>query len=141
MIINDISIGVINVAVLVLSIFTIIFALIGGVIGKKGFSNLYSNHPPTDEPVKRLSEMESFDQTYVKPEADNNTSTDQESNSNNIGFAAEPTNITENNSGNRYLVCNKCEGYYELQTSENPDDFIDECECGGKLEYCDSLNF
>ncbi|MBV1729421.1 MAG: zinc ribbon domain-containing protein [Methanobacterium sp.] len=31
-----------------------------------------------------------------------------------------------------YLVCDTCDGYYELQKGEKPDDFMDECECGGK---------
>lgn len=34
-----------------------------------------------------------------------------------------------------YLVCNKCKGHYELQEGENPDEFIDQCECGGTLKY------
>lgn len=34
-----------------------------------------------------------------------------------------------------YLVCNKCGSYYELQPGETVEDFLDECECGGKLEY------
>jgi|GEM_PF-4185095 hypothetical protein len=32
-----------------------------------------------------------------------------------------------------YLVCLGCRGYYELQPSESPDDFLDTCNCGGKL--------
>jgi hypothetical protein len=35
---------------------------------------------------------------------------------------------------NRYLVCNKCGGYYQLESDEDPEDFADECECGGSLE-------
>ncbi|MBW4257556.1 zinc ribbon domain-containing protein [Methanobacterium sp. YSL] len=35
----------------------------------------------------------------------------------------------------RFLVCNKCGGYYELQKGESPDDFSQECDCGGHLEY------
>ncbi len=34
-----------------------------------------------------------------------------------------------------YLVCTSCGGYYELQNDEKPDDFSDECECGGTLEH------
>lgn len=33
-----------------------------------------------------------------------------------------------------YLICEKCEGYYELQEKENPEDFKS-CECGGKLKF------
>ena len=32
-----------------------------------------------------------------------------------------------------YLICDKCGGYYELQPGEKPEDFSNECECGGKL--------
>jgi hypothetical protein len=38
----------------------------------------------------------------------------------------------------RYLVCNTCRGYYQLQKGEEPEDFSDECECGGHLECKDS---
>ena len=34
-----------------------------------------------------------------------------------------------------YLVCEKCGGYYKLQPGESPEDFDNECECGGKLKY------
>jgi len=37
-----------------------------------------------------------------------------------------------------YLVCNKCGGTYELQEGESADDF-DKCECGGKLNYKESI--
>lgn len=33
-----------------------------------------------------------------------------------------------------YLICDKCQGYYELQPGESPDDFL-KCECGGNLKY------
>jgi hypothetical protein len=36
---------------------------------------------------------------------------------------------------NGYLVCDKCNEYYKLQPDESADDFIDKCECGGKLKY------
>ena len=35
----------------------------------------------------------------------------------------------------RYLVCDKCNGSYELQAGEKPEDYSPECECGGKLNY------
>lgn len=38
-----------------------------------------------------------------------------------------------------YLICDKCNSYYKLQKGESPEDFSDECECGGKLRYTDSL--
>lgn len=34
-----------------------------------------------------------------------------------------------------YLVCNRCGGYYQLKPGESPDDFTNECQCGGKLEH------
>ncbi len=37
--------------------------------------------------------------------------------------------------GERYLVCNSCGGYYQLEDHEEPEDFSDECECGGSLEF------
>jgi ABC-type multidrug transport system permease subunit len=33
----------------------------------------------------------------------------------------------------RYLVCDNCGGYYELQEDESWKDFDTECECGGQL--------
>jgi hypothetical protein len=34
-----------------------------------------------------------------------------------------------------YLICNTCRSFYELKSGENPEDFEDTCECGGKFEY------
>ena len=34
-----------------------------------------------------------------------------------------------------YLVCDKCGGYYKLQPEESPENFGDQCECGGNLKY------
>lgn len=34
-----------------------------------------------------------------------------------------------------YLVCDKCNEYYKLQPGESPDAFVDECHCGGNLNY------
>lgn len=39
-----------------------------------------------------------------------------------------------------YLVCGNCGGYYELQEGENPEDFDDKCECGGKLRYSEKID-
>lgn len=50
----------------------------------------------------------------------------------------EKRNIKSKNSG--YLICDNCGGYYELEPGEAPDDFSDECECGGKLEYTKTVN-
>ncbi len=48
----------------------------------------------------------------------------------------KPKKKAENNG---YLVCDSCGGYYELQLGEAPDDFSDECDCGGNLKYYKSL--
>lgn len=37
-----------------------------------------------------------------------------------------------------YLICEKCEGYYELQEGEDLEDFKS-CECGGNLKYIENL--
>lgn len=39
-----------------------------------------------------------------------------------------------------YLVCDKCGGYYKLQNGESPEDFLDTCECGGKLGFHENIN-
>lgn len=44
-------------------------------------------------------------------------------------------------SDNGYLVCDKCLEYYKLQLGESPDDFTDECGCGGKLKYFSNLDW
>lgn len=40
---------------------------------------------------------------------------------------------------NGYLVCDKCEGYYKLGVDESLDNIELSCECGGKLEFKESL--
>ena len=42
-------------------------------------------------------------------------------------------NRREGNPLKSYLVCSKCEGYYELQPGELPEQFNLDCECGGQL--------
>lgn len=37
-----------------------------------------------------------------------------------------------------YLICDKCGGYYKLEEDESPEDFEDNCECGGVLSITDS---
>jgi len=39
-----------------------------------------------------------------------------------------------------YLVCEKCGGYYQLQTGESSEDFSDKCECGGNLKFVQDLD-
>ncbi|MGZ7116803.1 MAG: hypothetical protein ACXVHS_05040 [Methanobacterium sp.] len=39
-----------------------------------------------------------------------------------------------------YLVCNECNGYYELQEGESPEDFTNKCECGGNLYATNSIS-
>lgn len=38
-----------------------------------------------------------------------------------------------------YLVCDKCRAYYKLQKGESPDNFSDECPCGGHFIYRESI--
>ena len=46
----------------------------------------------------------------------------------------------EKSQNNGYLVCEKCSSYYKLQPGESPDDFSDECKCGGGLHYYEDIN-
>ena len=39
-----------------------------------------------------------------------------------------------------FLICNKCDGSYELQAGEYPEDFDLACECGGELKFHNNLN-
>lgn len=39
-----------------------------------------------------------------------------------------------------YLVCDSCGSYYQLQPGESPEDFSDECDCGGRLNHRESLS-
>lgn len=39
-----------------------------------------------------------------------------------------------------YLICSKCKSYYKLQTSESAKNFMDKCDCGGKLRYLENLD-
>lgn len=39
-----------------------------------------------------------------------------------------------------YLICSKCKSYYELQSDESRKDFVDVCDCGGKLRYVENLD-
>ena len=38
-----------------------------------------------------------------------------------------------------YLICDKCGGYYKLEEDESPEDFEDDCKCGGVLSITDSV--
>ena len=39
-----------------------------------------------------------------------------------------------------YLVCDRCDSYYELLPGESPDDYYDKCECDGRLIYVKNLD-
>lgn len=39
-----------------------------------------------------------------------------------------------------YLICYNCYGYYKLESDESPEDFSSNCECGGNLEFTDSID-
>jgi hypothetical protein len=38
-----------------------------------------------------------------------------------------------------YLICSKCKGYYQLE-SDDSKDYVDECDCGGKVRYVENLD-
>jgi len=39
-----------------------------------------------------------------------------------------------------YLICNDCEGFYELLPGENQEDF-EKCQCGGLLQYQEHIEY
>jgi hypothetical protein len=39
----------------------------------------------------------------------------------------------------KYLICERCFGYYELQEDESPEDF-ESCQCGGFLDFIDNID-
>lgn len=47
--------------------------------------------------------------------------------------------LSPQNDQGGYLICGKCGGCYKLQPGETPDDFSDFCDCGGKLEFKETL--
>jgi hypothetical protein len=55
--------------------------------------------------------------------------------------SVDPVNIILTATGGRfrkgegYLSCDDCRGYYELQRGESPEDFCEQCECGGNLTF------
>lgn len=40
----------------------------------------------------------------------------------------------------KFLVCMNCDGYYQLEDNEKPDDF-ESCQCGGKLTYTNDIDY
>ena len=49
-------------------------------------------------------------------------------------------NLSSKKEKSGYLICEKCNGYYELQEGESPEDF-ESCECGGNLKFTRELSF
>jgi hypothetical protein len=39
-----------------------------------------------------------------------------------------------------YLICSKCKSYAKLSPKESAKDFVDKCNCGGKLRYVENLD-
>jgi ribosomal protein L40E len=39
-----------------------------------------------------------------------------------------------------YLVCERCDNYYELRPGESPDDFVDKCDCDGQFIHVENLD-
>ena len=91
-------------------------------------SGLFSTHPPTEERIRRLREMEFIDQRNNKTPV------------NNVKIEKSAFIATSNKKDveEDYLICDKCNGYYKLQPGEKPEDF-EQCQCGGKLEYHDTI--
>jgi hypothetical protein len=46
--------------------------------------------------------------------------------------------LTTKKENSGYLIYEKCNGYYELQEGESPEDF-ESCECGGNLKFTQEL--
>ncbi|MDP3035500.1 MAG: hypothetical protein Q8M97_10425 [Methanobacteriaceae archaeon] len=44
-----------------------------------------------------------------------------------------------NASQDGYLVCDKCNSHYKLESGESADDFEDTCDCGGHLVYKETI--
>ena len=91
-------------------------------------SGLFSTHPPTEERIRRLREMEFIDQKNDKTPVHNEK----------IEKSAFITPSNKKDVEEGYLICDKCNGYYKLQPGEKPEDF-EQCQCGGKLEYHDTI--
>lgn len=124
--------------------------IINPAVGEDTGNSLFDTHPPTEERIRRLREMEFIDQKPLKSTSMDQNQANEETTPVNTKYIndASPdsmkllgTNqvITEQ-SGYGYLVCDKCNGYYKLQKGESPENFSNRCECGGKLEYRDKLN-
>ncbi|MEN6592493.1 MAG: M48 family metalloprotease [Methanobacterium sp.] len=102
-------------------------------------SSLFSTHPPTEERVKRLREMEFIDQKYVKPSNTDMNQSNIKTTPGNMKLVEGTIPDKRKHVGKGYLVCDKCNRYYELQAGESPEDFASKCECGGNLEYRDRI--
>lgn len=125
--------------------------IISPAVGEEKGSGLFSTHPPTEERVRRLREMEFIDQktqsTLLNSKSTREKTPTTTHNGKHVGFLntdateyPEPTTSpNRKHIGEGYLVCDKCNGYYKLHAGESPEDFTNKCECGGKLEYRDSI--
>jgi heat shock protein HtpX len=113
--------------------------IISPAVGKEKINSLFSTHPPTEERVRRLREMEFIDQKYVKPLNTDMTPSNIGNTPDNMKFVGGTPPDHRENVGDGYLVCDKCNGYYKLKSGELPDNFTNRCECGGKLEYRNSV--
>lgn len=59
---------------------------------------------------------------------------------NNIVIDKQLEFINKNGSVNiGYVICRECQGYYQLEAEEHPDDF-ESCLCGGELIYSEHFD-
>ena len=55
-----------------------------------------------------------------------------------LKFCEMESSINRHHEG--YLICDKCGGYYKLKKGESTEDFLDTCQCGGKLGFHENIN-
>ncbi|MGC9517924.1 MAG: zinc ribbon domain-containing protein [Methanomicrobiales archaeon] len=81
--------------------------------------------------------LKGFDKFVNKTASDIEKSFKEEKDSSNTIRPVKKKGVKKESPG--YLVCDSCEGYYQLKPGESPDDFLGECRCGGHLKYQKTL--
>jgi heat shock protein HtpX len=113
--------------------------IINPAIGADTGKSLFSTHPPTEERVRRLREMEFIDQKQVTPKETDISPSNIDTSPDSMKLVEGTIPSNKKDLGAGYLVCDKCNGYYQLQPGESAEDFTNQCQCGGKLEYHRSI--